>query len=216
MPRLPAVYPISFLFIVLELPFVFVTVSTLTSLPNTVPAPHPATEWPLIKASIFPIVLSKPLKFTLWVFASIQVTALEFFSAFALFDEIYKITFVSASTSLYKQSKALSYSIVPLSNIAISKLITPHSTSLFHIIFPLSFINLSIGPGILAHSIHLIAQVVTFIYTPVWVFLIPVSLSHIHLPLPLVYLTTLILHNTFALPLSLLELTIVHCLFVLF
>ena len=44
----------------------------------------------------------------------------------------------------------------------------------------------------------------------------PVSLSHIHQPLPLVDLTTLILHNTFALSLSLLELTVVDCLFVLF
>jgi len=135
---------ISTLFIVLVLTCILDFCFSLLEIPFSMS--QSIQEASFIVVSVCPIVLS----FTIWpvflIISYICFTIKESLSPHSMFKRVFKFTFISWTIFHNKDSKTLNLVILPLTHIALSLNVGPHSTSSFMSILPLTIIYLSICP----------------------------------------------------------------------
>lgn len=147
MPRIPCIYTITFFLIIKKLSLIFITLR-ITLLPNTMTLTNSFLEMSFVIASIFPIILSKSIKFTIKILSFVYITTVEFLDSLSIFNKMMKLTLISITVRLAKDSKTLGLPLLPLTNINIAFFAFPHSSPILHIVFPLSIIKLPIIPFI--------------------------------------------------------------------
>lgn len=87
---------------------------------------------------------------------------------------------------------------------------------MFHVVVPLSFVDLAIRPDILSLTLHFILNILPFIDTSIGKYFMAVTLSLVHSPITIVALSTVIQHDTLPFPSAFHKLSVIYSLFIFF